>query len=389
MRLAIVLTAYNRPSALARLLASLARAAYPPGAVPLVISIDFEASPAHAEVCRLAQEFAWPHGPKEVIAHPAHLGLFKNFLFSGGLTERYPAVILLEDDLYVSPVFYFYAQQALEFYATAEHLGGVSLYTPWFNGYTHYPFIPLADDADAFFVQAPFFHGQAWTQSQWRAWAQWHATAPPLSPLDNVHALFLHFPPDDWFPRLVQYGVATQKFFAHPRVSLVTNFGIRGTHFAQATAFLQAPLQRHRTQFAFKALEASEVVYDAFFELLPDRLNRLTPALRAYDYVLDVNGTRARNNMRAAQVLTVRPAKAALRTFGLQMFPPEANVIEGVAGNELTLCHADAVRWDQWADWQTQKRVANFFTRHRHPALKKLLGFRLLNWVEKILRHRA
>ena len=61
---AIVVNAYNRPAALARLLNSLQQAVYPVGAqVPLIISIDRGGDP---QVRVLAENFAWPHGPKTV-----------------------------------------------------------------------------------------------------------------------------------------------------------------------------------------------------------------------------------------------------------------------------------------------------------------------------------
>ncbi|MBI3176825.1 MAG: hypothetical protein HYZ35_02430, partial [Chloroflexi bacterium] len=114
MKPAIVLSAYNRPQALERLLASLQKAAYPAeGGIPLVISIDGGKNGIHPEVRNVAEQFVWPFGPKEVLCHERHLGLVGHVLFCGGLTGTYGDVIFLEDDLLVSPVFYAYATQAL------------------------------------------------------------------------------------------------------------------------------------------------------------------------------------------------------------------------------------------------------------------------------------
>src|SRR5512136_3088355 len=107
MQPAIIVNAYNRPQAVARLLASLQQAAYPADMpVPLVISIDRGGSD---EVRQIAGNFAWTHGPKEVIVQAQHLGLVQHFLVCGHLAERFDAIIYLEDDLTASPVFYAYA----------------------------------------------------------------------------------------------------------------------------------------------------------------------------------------------------------------------------------------------------------------------------------------
>ena len=75
---AIVVVTYNRPDSLKRLLGSLSKARYPDG-VPLVISIDGGDS-HEEEVVKIAGEFPWPHGKKEVICHEKNLGLRKHIL---------------------------------------------------------------------------------------------------------------------------------------------------------------------------------------------------------------------------------------------------------------------------------------------------------------------
>ena len=93
---AIVVVTYNRPDSLMRLLGSLTKARYPVG-VPLIISID-GGDNREKQVVKIAEEFPWPHGKKEVICHEKNLGLRKHILSCGDLTERYDSVIVLEDD---------------------------------------------------------------------------------------------------------------------------------------------------------------------------------------------------------------------------------------------------------------------------------------------------
>src|SRR5688572_10825284 len=96
---AIVIPAYNRPASLQRLLDSLRKAEIP-HEVKLVISID-QGGPAGVK--QLAENFAWPFGEKKIILHENHLGLKDHILAAGNLSAEYGSIILLEDDLFVSP----------------------------------------------------------------------------------------------------------------------------------------------------------------------------------------------------------------------------------------------------------------------------------------------
>src|SRR5512139_3880591 len=132
MSVAIVVNAYNRPAALARLLASLQQAVYPAdGPVPLIISIDRGGS---HDVRTLADDFVWPHGPCEVIVQEQHLGLVQHFFACGDLTRRHDALIYLEDDLTISPVFFAYASQALSFYQHSDQVEGLHAATVYAAG---------------------------------------------------------------------------------------------------------------------------------------------------------------------------------------------------------------------------------------------------------------
>lgn len=388
MKPAIVISAYNRPQALGRLLASLQKAAYPAeGGVPLIVSIDRGDSGIHPEVQKVAERFAWLFGPKEVMCHERHLGLVEHVLFCGGLTERVGDVIFLEDDLLVSPVFYAYATQALDFYRADDRVAGLCLYALWFNGYTQQPFVPLADDGDTFFVQVPYTQGQAFTPEQWRNFMAWRASGERrLTPADNLHEAFFHFDAEDWFPLLAKYAADTGRFTVYPRVSLTTGAGDAGTHFARRSVFFQTPLQRSKTTYNFRTLDDSAAVYDSFFEIRPDRLNRLSEALKGVEYDVDLYATKAPRNLRAEYVLTTRLCRKALRSFGQTMWPMEANVIEAEPGREISLCRKDDLRWDWLAELETRKRNHDYFTRRRRVSRKLRLQFTVLDWLHQMKR---
>ena len=380
---AIAVPAFNRPASLARLLASLAAADVAQG-TPLLIAVDCPADERHAAanaaVLDVARAFRWPHGPLEIIAQPAPLGLVGNVFACGAAAEVYGAVMLLEDDLLVSARCHAYARQALAAYAGDDRLAGLSLNSPWSNGFTHQPFAPLLDDGDTYFLQLSTPQGQVYTAAQWRAFREWKATAGPESGAAAVHDLLSALPADDWLGLKARYLAATGRFYVYPRESLTTNPGAPGTHFAQATAYFRVPMQELRRDFRFLSLDAAAAVYDGFYELLPARLDRLTDWLRGYDYAVDLYATKPPRLLTTDTVLTTRPCRRAELTFGRDLWPLEANVIAGTPGRGISLArHADVLT-DATASLAAQHANDAYFARSRRPGRRQRWRAALAGW---------
>ncbi len=371
---AIAIPAFSRPAALERLLTTLKAAHLPSGAtLALVIDRagDERRRAGNAAVIELARRFHWPHGPKEVIVQPRPLGLVGNVFHAAGLAEQYGAVILLEDDLVVSARFYDYACGALAAYGDDPRLAGIALNALWFNGFTHQPFIPLLDDGDTFFLQLSTPQGQVYTAAQWASFKAWSLETEFLrrnSVSAPIHDLFTAFPTDDWLHTKALYLADTNRYYVYPRESLTTNFGEPGTHFAGRTALFQVPMQERRARFRYQPFDETVAVYDGFFELLPDRLNRLTDSLRGLSYDVDLYATKSAHHLRADHVLTTRPTRAALATFAKAMRPLESNVIANVAGRGIALARREDVHLGQWATLAAQYDNDLYFAHRRQPS---------------------
>lgn len=379
---AVVVVAYNRPRALQRLLDSLARGLYPPE-VTLVISIDGGGRHGR-EVHQIATQFVWPHGPKRLIQHEQNLGLIQHLFACGDLVELYERIILLEDDLFASPMLYAYAAEALNFYADDSRVAGISLNALWFNGLTHRPFIPYLDDGDVFFMQVAWFQGQAYTKGQWQAFRDWYTTADvQVTEQDQMHELFQTFPETDWFPIKTKYLVQSNRFYVFPRESLTTNFGDVGIH-VQGTTFFQVPLQTRRAQFRWQYLENAVAVYDSFQEILPDRINRLTKLLQPYEFTVDLNGTRSLANIGTAYVLTTQLCRQAEFTFGLVLRPPVANVVEGIAGQEISFARTADLITSRWAKWIVESRHQAYYQR-RGVGKRQRVYWQLGRWLDHLI----
>lgn len=377
MKPAIVVVAYNRPTSLRRLLTSLARLQ---GAVdvPLVVAVD-AGGDQFAQVVAVAEQFAWSLGEKRILVRERPYGLINHVFACGDLVDEFGAIILLEDDLVVSPMAYRYAADALDFYADDAQIAGISLNGLWFHGVTHEPFTPFLDDGDVFFMQIAWFQGQAYTQKQWAAFREWRETAvPTISSADNMHELFRSFPPTDWFPLKTKYLVQTKRFYVFPRESLSTNFGDRGTH-VQGTSFFQVPLQTRRTNFRFLPLADSVAVYDSFQEMLPERMNRLTDQFANYNFTVDLHGTRSLANIPTEFVLTTQEVHNPLATFGMERRPFLANVIDQQPGQGISFGRTADLNLGWRARLRAESRYHAYFAR-RQVGLRQRLKWWLGRW---------
>jgi hypothetical protein len=236
-------------------------------------------------------------------------------------------------------------------------------------------------------VQVPYTQGLAFTRVQWACFEAWrHSPLSASSPSLPLHEAWSRFDREDWFPLLARFVITTDRYFVFPRVSHTTGWGDAGTHFTQASRFFQVPLQRDQQCYDFNSLNSAVAVYDSFFELQPDRLNRLTDQLRGYDYTLDLYGIKSRSNLsmlRVKYVLTSRRCRRPIASFGKTLWPLELNIVAQVPGREVCLCRTEDVRWDRLSQLQLWHSNYEYFARGRTPRIKTVLKLALA----KMLRH--
>ena len=388
MNPAIVVVAYRRAASLARLLHGLRAADYPADTrVPLVISVD-GGPDRDVEVVRLAEELAWPAGPIEVNAHDRHLGLIDHLLWCGDLADRFGAVAILEEDLAVSPRWHAYVTAALSAIHGDPRVALAVLGAPWFNGFSGDPFMPLEDGADVFYGRFPFTAGLAITADQWTRLRPALGDRGPVLPHPGLHAAYRRLGPDEWLPRLARHLVAAERHILFPRVSLAVQWGDAGTHFGRPTRFFQAPLERGRAAWSFHGLDAADAVYDGFMELDGAVLRRLAPAVAsaATDMETDLWANRRRSNVASPFVVTTRPVRRAVATWGALSRPLEANVVDGVPGDAIRLARTGDVDWSRLGTLRARAALDAWVTRDRPRGLARQVGMRVIGRLEAAFR---
>ncbi|HDR7631648.1 TPA: glycosyltransferase [Bacillus mycoides] len=328
----IVVTAFNRPNSLERVLNSLVKANYLKERVRLVISIDYSGC---NEVVDIAENFKWIYGEKVIISHKENLGLRKHILYCGDLTQKYGNIILLEDDIYVAPDFLNYAMQAMLYYKNDENIAGISLYSQNFNETAGLPFEPIQDSngADAYFMQLPSSWGQLWTPYQWEQFINWYNNNSYNNEAE-IPKNVVKWPETSWKKYFIRYMVEKNKYFVYPYRSLSTNFGDIGQHFWKKNTTFQVTLSRDTEKiYTFCKFEESEAVYDVFCENM--YLKKYIDGIGNSELTIDLYGTKEKYSR---YILTTKKLNyVELESYDLSFRPIELNVIENLKGYNIFL----------------------------------------------------
>lgn len=385
MKPAIIAIAYNRPEALKRLLCSIENAVFPEGdTCELIISVDKSDSD---DVVRVANEFVYTHGKKTVLARSERMGLREHVLACGDLTQNYDSIIVLEDDLYVSPHFYGYAVDALTFSEGDDRIGAVSLYNHLFNVHTREPFEAIDDGYDNYYLQIASSWGQAYTAKQWNAFRKWYdrnSNKSLVHPL--VPANISGWSDRSWLKYYIVYLIETGKYCLYPRVSMTTNFADEGTHACKQDNDLQVPLAGgniRRTEFS--TLDVSHAVYDPFFEPVGYMENGCVkfafsdPKIREHEPVLtDLYGSKPverivsdlKGNTEIRYVLSSASLPySRIGGFGRRMRPLEANIVYNVSGDVFHLYDLGK----KAAPPAEDKKAAKYLYDHRGISVSKMM----------------
>ncbi|MCP4310813.1 MAG: glycosyl transferase family 2 [Bacteroidetes bacterium] len=377
----IVVVGYDRPGSMERILGSLKGLKNISG-VKLIISIDNKAPDNHP-VRDIAEAYQWPFGEKEVIYQPESLGLRKHILQCAGFSQEYGSVIILEDDLFVSPYMYEYAVQALEYYGDDAKIGGISLYNQPVQEIAQYPFFPINDDSDVHFMQFPSSLGQTWTRDQWAEFKSWYDTDPDLD-IIALPNYIRNWPVTSWKKYFCAFLVLRDKYFVFPGISFTTNFNDPGSNLKRRVNHEgQTMLRLFGQPYRFRSFVDSQVKYDVYLELDTATVKQFNPALSSYDFELDLYGTKDMENVKTPLVITSRPARNAIRGFRRAMKPHDMNIIFDLEGDELILCKKEDVVADRNIH---VRRVSNY----KYNYTRNILGLKthMYNYYLKFLKRR-
>lgn len=329
-KVAIVAVGFNRLEPMQRLLNSLNNAIYPCCDIPLVISVDCG---NNSQLNEYVQEFEWKYGPKYVILHQTRLGL-RNHIFScGDLTEYFRGVIILEDDIYVSPYFYEYTINAIEHYENDEQTACIALYAKQYNELQMLPFTPRKGEYDYYATQTVITWGECWTERMWGDFKLWlHNNKTPRWELLDIPQRVKNRK-RAWSNYFYAYIVENDKYVVSPYDSFTTNFNEAGEHNVRPSAIVQVPLAMRHPNLVYGPVEKL-VKYDSYMN--PIGLGEVL-GIDELELCVNLHGKRP-NDFNKRYVLTIEslPYKI-VKSFGLKTRPIETNVILNIEGDGIWL----------------------------------------------------
>ena len=375
-KVAIVVVGYNRIKSMTRLLTSLKQAEYPINDVPLVISID--CSGDH-ELYSYVLEFEWPYGEKYVNIQNERLGL-KNHIFKcGDLTHYFKAIILLEDDLVVSPYYYSYTLKTLQKYGDIDAIAQISLYKNEMNGYVGLPFDNFKTGADVFLMQDVSTWGECWNSRMWNEFVEWKEVHDEGYISDVDMPLRIKQWTRAWSKYYNAFVVDKGKYVLYPNISVTTNFSDAGEHGGDNNSAVQVNLLQ--SDFEYRLPEYENLVkYDIYFNN-QEIYNWLD--MPKDQLCLDLYGfNRIPSNQRYILSSRLLPY-AVVDTYALNMRPIEMNILKRINGRGLYLYDT---RISENRSDSFNPDIVSYFIRNFNI---RILAFYLLRYYKNAIRRKV
>ena len=330
--IAIVAVGYNRPDSIEQLLNSLLRADYVGDQVDLVVSLD--KGQRQQQIVSVAEKIDWPYGEKTIRAFSERQGLRAHIIQCGDLTEKYDAVVVLEDDLMIAPHFYSYVKQAIAQYADNERIAGISLYKHQTHPGVNRPFEPANNGYDVYMQQFAMSWGQCWTKEMWRKFRAWYNEneGKDLAEGNLLPAYISHWNKQSWLKYYMRYIVENDKYFIYPYFSLSTNASDAGEHCRIPNNDFQVSMQEGDMEYRFPSFEQA-VKYDVFFERAGIE-DKVFPDLEGKK-LLDLYGNRINYENARYLISTKALPYRVVKTAQLRYRPIEMNAIMPADGKGL------------------------------------------------------
>lgn len=333
-KICIVAVEYNRPESTERQLYNLAAADYSGDSVDLLISID--KGERQDEIVHISEQFQWMHGEKNIRVFPTKQGLRPHIIQCGDISEQYAAVVVLEDDVTVSPVFYQYVKEAIRFYMNDERIAGISLHKRFVNDCCNF-FEPECNGYDTFLMQYAQSWGECWTSKMWRNFKQWYEENQDEKFLLETHRIFRQIPcsirnwgNQSWLKFFMAYIVDKDLYFVYPYQALSTNHSEKGEHNSSSSNAYQVSMLSGKKNYCFASFE-NAVKYDIFME----RMDYIVTGYENQKVVLDLYGTKEDFSNADVLISSQQLPYKLLESWELKYRPHEVNCKYPVSGHGL------------------------------------------------------
>ncbi len=373
MKIAICAICYNRLNSLKRLLGSLEKAYYDEP-VTLIISIDKSNT---TEIEEFADLYKWTKGELRVIKHEKNLGLRNHILSCGEHLHEFDAIIVLEDDVYVTPSFYFYSRECVEQYYTDSNIAGISLFNYPLNYHCNLPFMPMHSDSDVFLFQSACSWGQVWMKQQWFDFMNWYKNhSEEFSKQPHLPDSICSWPKSSWLKYHTKYCIETNKYFIFPYTSLTTCFCDVGTHATKKQTHTQSIMvYGEKKHFNLNPT----IKYDVFFEAESIYAHF---GLSKDNLCVDLFGEKKNREKRRYYLTRKQLPYRVIKSYALDFKPWELNVLNDLEGHEIFLY--DTTINDKALQYKNNKVNADYYLYMTYIDPKNVFSKSLYNTLRTI-----
>lgn len=337
MRIPIVIAAYNRPDSLERLLRSLKPTANGVE-TDLIISIDGNDS----KVIKVAQEYIWQFGRKELKINDTELGLKHHLLQCIQLGLNYDGIIVLEDDLWLSPVFTQYNGLLM------SHLDELRKYSSFAFYHQHYypstGYFRYYNEPFCYSSPYPCSSGFMMLNDEIRNFMDWIK----LGNDENlIVPQFIRKWTHSWKKTYAAYMLDNGKEVLYPPASVITNFGDAGVHHKESSNFFQSPLMGEELLqiLSFKLIKE----FDVFLDLSASMIKQCVPDLEAYEFEVDLSGSKALEDIDSHYLLSSKKCFKPIFSWSNALKPVESNLVFDAQGEGVSFGKAEDFVEDKYS----------------------------------------
>ena len=302
----------------------------------LYISCDGGAS---QDVVTFVNNYSWEYGRCEVIQQEVQLGVDQHNLACMKLAEQLGNVVVLEDDLVVSPAFQSYLLSMESLAKSEKNLAGISLYRYPMVEQDHFSFELIPNDEFVYYQQRSSSNGCFYT---------WDMLQPYFVFLETFNSDFnnyvlpqnvMNWGDEVWEKSFYCYVQQANKYVAFPRYSLTSDFADIGVHMKKQTNKYahQSMLFLGKKFSAPNQLQDSDNVYDAFYELVGKTYKKYVPELIEYDLEVDIYGNKNLRDITAKYVLSSKRCATPILGWARRLKPEVNNILLGEQGDFYSL----------------------------------------------------
>ncbi|WP_153636096.1 hypothetical protein [Cobetia sp. AM6] len=363
-----IITAYNRPKDLASLLSSFETVCFFNKVRPkLIVSIDGN----NDEVINTANSYS--HLIHEIIIHGDRLGLKNHILRCGDLTDKYDTIVMLEDDLVLSPNVFKYLVQTIPLAKSQVNVASISLYNFQYNDFA--PFKNSLDEVngDIYYVKSVSSWGQVWWKEKWDEFRTWLENEYNASEYYRLPERVKKWPDTSW-KKLFNFWLTYKDYYSLvPKQSLaLCTGGQTGTNMSGIIGVSFSNTRNILSSYNVSEIDGS-TIFDSFLELdIRDNSMVLKDLnIRLSDVEFDLACAKNKKDIYKEYVLTRRFHKNnhLIASYDINLGNPLLSVMLGIRGEGLYLVRKEGFQEN------AEVKLTNTFIRLQLPWIssKRLL----------------